>query len=850
MSRLRPEGAPAGTESAAASNALRNATRRDRSDRAPLRIGKSFALTPSVVLDVHGVHTDPESRACLARALCALGILLLLPGAATRTEATSLPPARDVSRAPLSLRMTEEPFSAPLTPAPPRRILGWFRTSAAPPSTQEPPAPRPSKLGAPPVLIASLALHDERAVARRSVIADPAKPATPRLDVWHPGRTMPVGPAHGAERPPPGRSRTLAVPETRIAPVLDGALDEPAWKAAAVASGFWISEQERWPAEQTEVLVMADREYLYFGFRVYDSHPDAIQTLQTRRGAGLGLDDQVAVELDPFLSHREISTYKVSASGVQDDAIAGGRARQLEWKGRWHAAARRTAYGWSAEIAIPFGILNYEPGTTAMGVNFLRHHHRTGEWSRWADITPRALPTEMGKLTGLELPAVARTQPWTLMPYVLVGRNIPDRRGEVRATLADAGGEIRYQPRPNLTGVVSLNPDFSQVEAAITNINFNYNERFRPDPRPFFQEGSAYFGDTESYFYSNRIPDFDYGGKVFTRASGYQFGALATRAPDNRSDLVLRLQRELDPTHSVGAMLVGTDRPDLRNALYVVRGQGKQASGLHYAMDLAMTSTSGAAGDGTKLHGTLGWARDYWSIGVNADRYTVNYRPMNALLPADLPDTRGVAGFAGYYRDFGDAPIRAFKGDVSWSTRNTGDGQLQRRFWTGGGSIEARQQVRLGLWYTDGLYRPLASAPGVWSDTLNDDRYWTAALDMNTRSSRLGYGLTYSSGFLGGGDYRYLMGYGWVRPTATTFVNATSERLTSFGVFNQTVVSAGWDISSRQGLVGRFITADHGEAYRLAYSLHVRRNADFFLVYDHEPDQSARFSAKLVMTFQ
>jgi hypothetical protein len=107
----------------------------------------------------------------------------------------------------------------------------------------------------------------------------------------------------------------------------------------------------------------------------------------------------------------------------------------------------RTAYGWSAEIAIPFSILNFEAGTTALGVNFLRYHHRTGQWSRWADITVRALPEEMGRLVGLELPQVARAQPWTLMPYALAGRNIPDKRGNVRETLVTAGAELRYQPR-------------------------------------------------------------------------------------------------------------------------------------------------------------------------------------------------------------------------------------------------------------------------------------------------------------------------------------------------------------------------------------------------------------------
>jgi hypothetical protein len=130
------------------------------------------------------------------------------------------------------------------------------------------------------------------------------------------------------------------------------------------------------------------------------------------------------------------------------------------------------------------------------------------------------------------------------------------------------------------------------------------------------------------------------------------------------------------------------------------------------------------------------------------------------------------------------------------------------------------------------------------------DRYWTGNLDFNTRSSRLGYGGSYSSGVLGGGDYKYWTAYAWMRPTAATFINATTEKLRNFGDFDQTVLSAGWDISSRQSLVGRFIDAYYGKAYRLAYSLHVRRNMDFFVVYDRQPQALAKFSVKIVMTFQ
>src|SRR3989442_2340084 len=337
------------------------------------------------------------------------------------------------------------------------------------------------------------------------------------------------------ERPPPGHTRSLTVPQTAQAPVVDGRLDEDIWEKAAVADHFWVALQRRWPTEQTEVLVLADAENLYFGFRVYDHHPDAISALQTRRDTNLDRDDHVAVELDPYHNHRQISSYTVNARGTQSDAIAGGRARKIAWKGDWKAAVARTAYGWSAEIAIPFRILNLQSANQVFGINFVRYHYRTDEWSRWADLTLQDKPEEMGhlRLTELEPWTAGKKQSWTFMPYVLVGHQVPNKKGKVRDFLSTAGIDFRYEPRQNLTGMFALNPDFSQVESQVTDIDFSYSEKFRSDPRPFFQEGAAYFGVNRTYFYSNRLPDFDYGGKFLAQLGPLQVGGPGESGPQS-----------------------------------------------------------------------------------------------------------------------------------------------------------------------------------------------------------------------------------------------------------------------------------------------------------------------------
>jgi hypothetical protein len=481
------------------------------------------------------------------------------------------------------------------------------------------------------------------------------------------------------------------------------------------------------------------------------------------------------------------------------------------------------------------------------GVNFIRYHHRTAEWSRWADVTVRNLPEERGRLTGLVLSGSTQTRPLTFLPYVLVGRNVPDRSGNIKNSLVTGGADIRYQPRPNLTGVLSLYPDFSQVEAAVTDINFSYTEKFVPDNRPFFQEGSAYSGKSPAYFYSNNIPNFNYGAKFFGRAAGYQLGALAARSPDSRTDFAVRFQREFDASHSLGGIIVGTDQPGLRNTLYVAQGQGREASGLHYTVDGAISRTDYQPGDGSFIQGTVGLDKDFWSLGVTANNYTINYLPGLGLLANDLPDTRGIAPSISYYRDLGTGPIREITGYVTESIRDTGDGRLQRNYGSAGGTIELREEIRFGLFWTGGQYRPVGDAPGLWSDTVNHDHYWTGTVDFNTRNSRLGYGISYSSGFLDGSDYSYGYAYVWTRPTQTTFISASAERLDQFGVSEQYIVNAGWDITPRHGIYGRYIW-NAGSQTRFAYTFHATERVDFFVVYDNQPGTAAQISAKLLVT--
>ena len=97
--------------------------------------------------------------------------------------------------------------------------------------------------------------------------------------------------AFAVDAPSPGHQRYIDVPRIQATvqserdlparlpgapPVIDGALDDSVWQIASISGDFWVSVEDRPPADKTEVLVFRDDVNLYFGFRIYESNSEAI----------------------------------------------------------------------------------------------------------------------------------------------------------------------------------------------------------------------------------------------------------------------------------------------------------------------------------------------------------------------------------------------------------------------------------------------------------------------------------------------------------------------------------------------------------------------------------------------
>ncbi len=171
-----------------------------------------------------------------------------------------------------------------------------------------------------------------------------------------------------------GEPRALVPTRISRAPVIDGRLDDSEWRKATVVTGFFVPDSGRSPDQRTEVRVLADARTVYVAFTC-DGAP-----VRSGDAGVLALRDHVTVEFDPE-GNRTYRTFSVSADSAQfENGVSGVTSSE-----RWQGAAEATESGWTAELAIPVGQATSNSQAVALGVNFIRYHPVTHEWSRWAE---------------------------------------------------------------------------------------------------------------------------------------------------------------------------------------------------------------------------------------------------------------------------------------------------------------------------------------------------------------------------------------------------------------------------------------------------------------------------------
>ena len=418
---------------------------------------------------------------------------------------------------------------------------------------------------------------------------------------------------------PPEKANPVRIIRFEKPPVIDGKLDDEAWKTAAVLKDFYqVNPGDNIaPSKQTEVLIGYDAKTLYIAFRASDDAGKVRATVPKRDN--IFADDYVGVYLDTFHDQRKAYALFFSPLGVQADGTqVAGTGEDYSLDIVMESKGTVNEDGFIIEVAIPFKSLRYEAGKGKIwGAHFFRRIKRfDNELDSWMPIS-RDISGDLiqaGRLTGFEGISTERTI--EIIPSLTVsetGRRVgtlaPSRisanpglvdpgRFVNSPVELDPGLSVKLGITPTVTLDFAANPDFAQVEADQPVVTANQRfPIFFGEKRPFFLEGIDIFQTPIRAVHTRAIIDPDYAVKLTGKQGRNTFGLLLASDnapgdfseeekadPDFFNDIskfvdknayigVLRLKRDIGKESSVGLLATSYNFIEKHNQLGGIDGR-------------------------------------------------------------------------------------------------------------------------------------------------------------------------------------------------------------------------------------------------------------------------------------
>ena len=357
--------------------------------------------------------------------------------------------------------------------------------------------------------------------------------------------------------------------------VIDAQADEAAWAQALVVDDWtvYFPTPEGTPQVRAVARLLVDDQALYLHYRVEDPEPDRVRARLTRRDGFWG-DDWAGIYLDPAGEAQRAYMFLVNPLGVQADATRlAGQNDSMAWDGTWDSHGRLTEYGYEVELRIPWRTVRHPAELGHVGISLLRSSGRTGERASWPlrDPDVSGILVQENLLDGpgaVDLGLGLAITPSLVFAWTDEGPS-QDRWGVQGAA---PGLTARFDPSPAVAGLLTVNPDFSQVETDAYQVEVNRRYAlYLDEKRPFFTEGREWF-------------DGPYGRLVYTRSmTTPRYGARATVEADGWTVAALHVL-DAEPTDSLsegggwGEDELGAEgarAPALDTALRVRKGLGQ-----------------------------------------------------------------------------------------------------------------------------------------------------------------------------------------------------------------------------------------------------------------------------------
>ncbi len=503
------------------------------------------------------------------------------------------------------------------------------------------------------------------------------------------------------------------IPQTESPPEIDGVLDDACWQEAVklpLNFQIWPMENIK-PSEDTLVYMAYDADNIYIAFQAFDSEPDKIWANVTGRDDIFG-DDRVGICFDTYYDQRSYYAFDFNPFGIQADSENGN----YNWDTQLTSKGLLNEEGYVVEVLMPFSSIKF-PDTefdTVWGLYITRYIPRKEEEISWMPDS-RDEPNwqlQEGSFHGFE--DIDRGFPVEIMPVLVTSSTgeVNDEEQFVNGPVnLDPGLNMKFGLTSNLTLDVTLNPDFSQVEADAPQIDVNTRfPIFISEKRPFFLEGQEIFSTPFRVLHTRQIVDPDYGvkltGKVGKNTLGFILASDAAPGKlcepgeagygENALFTIFRMKRDIFEESEVGLILTDREFANSFNRVYGLDGELR--SGKYSFSFQAINSETEDESDGYRAGGAYQMNLDYWGrnfycglshSGVHPDFeassgfiYRTDYKSYNAFAgydfeaqeEEDLLRSWGPSAYATWYYDYnGTLTEYWLSGDLYFSLSNRTD---------------------------------------------------------------------------------------------------------------------------------------------------------------------------------
>ena len=471
---------------------------------------------------------------------------------------------------------------------------------------------------------------------------------------------------------------------TELTIKVDGLLDEPVWATIKPITEFVqrLPLDGGEPTEKSEMRILYDNNYLYFGFTFFDSDPEKVRATILNRGGWIHRDDKLEIALDTYHDRRNAYLFEMNPLGTQDDALITDENRpgldEWAWDGVYISEGKVTDFGWVLEVAIPWTTLRFpNKDELTMGLAIKRYINRKNESVIWPHIgleysSDIYQVSQYANLKGLK--DIKRGKDIKIKPFAIGGtqNQITDEK-TVNDNIGNGGFDIYYGLKSNLTLNLTYNTDFAQVEADNAQINLTRFNLFYPEKREFFLTRSKLFAFGNSrqteVFFSRKIglnQDVVGGARMFGQIGKTSVGALNihTRADGDLPAThysAIRLRKDVRDRTTVGAIITDVSSKGIRNSVYGIDGEMRFWGNSSVSAWYSQVNDTSLVGPSAASMIKMDLRNDRYFLTAGQHRVDEDFRPgLGFVQRQDMIGTGIIAGFTPRVGD-GDELIRQWR---------------------------------------------------------------------------------------------------------------------------------------------------------------------------------------------